>query len=114
MVSVGRDSRSRDDLTRDFATREFITLGGALPPVLRPLAPIADRFLGLRALARVHRAITAGDRDMGADAYLRGCLQWLELDVDLPAGDLDRVPATGPLLVVANHPFLHRRSLHGP
>jgi putative hemolysin len=104
MVPVGRDSRSRDDLTRDSATGDFMTLGGALPPVLRPLAPIADRFLGLRALARVQRAITVADRGMGADAYLRGCLQWLELDVDLPAGDLDRVPATGPLLVVANHP----------
>ncbi len=80
-------------------------------PRVTPSVPTAavracsDRLLGMRDLDAVRRAIRA---EVGADAsldeFLRGCMSWLGLSLDLLSTDLERVPAKGPVMVCCNHP----------
>jgi putative hemolysin len=67
----------------------------------RGLAGIFDRITGLRALQRFYDA--AGP--FSADTFPEQALATLGIDIGaVGAADLNRVPARGPLLVVANHP----------
>lgn len=74
----------------------------------RLLGSAAERLLGLTALRLAKQAV---DRRLGvpttrptAATWLGAARDWLRLDVDLPDGDLARVPTQGPVLVVAEHP----------
>lgn len=74
----------------------------------RLLGSAAGRLLGLSALRDAKRAI---DRRLGmpstrptAAQWLGAARDWLQLDVDLPDGDLARVPTKGATIVVAEHP----------
>ena len=82
-------------------------IGWAPPGRLRRAAfgaarPVLERALGLDALGRhyVHRPPGAT-----GTAFIEWALSRLEVSVSVRAEDLERVPAVGPLLVVANHPF---------
>jgi putative hemolysin len=63
--------------------------------------PAIERLLGLPDL----NALYAGDWRSPADAFPEAALERLRVRLDVAAADLARVPATGPLVVVANHPF---------
>ena len=71
-------------------------------PRSRALREFLDRATGLAALDRAYR-----DRPKGATgaAFLSWALSRFGVDVQIGAADLLRVPKSGPLLVVANHPF---------
>lgn len=60
---------------------------------------------GARALRSVRAAAVAevGERAT-PDEFLRASLRWLGLDIDMVSTDLERVPASGSLLVAANQP----------
>jgi putative hemolysin len=66
------------------------------------LVPLLDRILGLKALAAGYAAIP---EDCTGDRFLTRVLDQLEIRYQLRAGDLERVPRSGPLVVVANHPY---------
>ena len=76
------------------------------PPPLRWLLRAVERATGLARLQRDHAAIdTALGDDAGAAAqWLDAAERWLDLTLDLPDGDLERVPANGAAIVAAEHP----------
>jgi putative hemolysin len=68
--------------------------------LLSPVRPALERLLGLAQLNAVYAALPNG----GA-AFHDRALEALGITNDVSAGDLERVPRSGPLVVVANHPF---------
>jgi putative hemolysin len=80
------------------------------PPVANPLgkrllphvAPAVERFFGLDALNDLYRRCRLGN---DATPFMERVLDELGIACQLGAEDLQRVPRTGPVVVVANHPF---------
>ena len=68
----------------------------------RPLWRAMEWSLGLSRCERLYRFL-AGESD--PDRFLQGLLDRMEVAVQLSDGDLSQVPARGPVVVVANHPF---------
>ncbi|MFT3785506.1 MAG: lysophospholipid acyltransferase family protein [Tepidisphaeraceae bacterium] len=62
---------------------------------------MAERLLGLPALSEVNARSSAGPEG----GYAERVLSALDVRVAVGDADLARVPASGPLIVVANHPF---------
>jgi putative hemolysin len=71
-------------------------------PVLGPLARIAEHTLGLARLDRLHRPLCDAP---DARSFLARGLGAFRVTADTAPGDRARIPAQGPCLVVANHPF---------
>ncbi len=63
--------------------------------------PALERLLGLPDLNELY----AGDWRCPAEAFPEAALDRLRVRLEVEDTDLARVPATGPLVVVANHPF---------
>lgn len=72
----------------------------------RSFTALAERALGLTALQRDADAIAArlGDAHAQAGPWLAEAMRWLALDLDLPANDPERIPATGATILAAEHP----------
>ncbi|MBI4618197.1 MAG: lysophospholipid acyltransferase family protein [Planctomycetes bacterium] len=64
--------------------------------------PLADRVLALDRLGRIHESIASART---GEEYCRAALAALDVRVRVTAADLARIPRSGPVLVVANHPF---------
>lgn len=64
--------------------------------------PLIERALSFPALNAIYRAATA--RDASQD-FCGRALNELGIRVEMSERDLTRVPKSGPLIVVANHPF---------
>lgn len=84
---------------------------GSPPPSLgrsrprRSLSSLLEAWLGLSRLDAIRKRVLAGlPPGAGIDAFLDGCQRELGLRCELPRDELQRVPAAGGLLVVANHP----------
>jgi putative hemolysin len=79
------------------------TLLPNIPNALQKLLiqPI-DWALGLTALETLHRQALCDDSSL---TYSSRILNRLKIRREYPQGDLMRIPAQGPLVVVANHPF---------
>jgi putative hemolysin len=89
--------------------RARVAFGLSAPsaPLLARWASLGlERLLGLAALRRAQAAIerSSGGKPDDLDAWLAAANQWLGLDVDLPAGDRERIPASGGIIVAADHP----------
>ncbi len=71
--------------------------------VVRALVqPSLDRLLRLPALNSRYLSI---EEERRTNDFLNEALASLQVQVDASPGDLARIPAAGPVLVVANHPF---------
>jgi putative hemolysin len=75
-----------------FTTRDL------LPPALRPLCPAFDAICGLSRLQRLYEPAR------GASDFVAAALDRLQIRPEVDEQSLARVPASGPLVVVANHP----------
>ena len=76
--------------------------GGPLRRAMLAMAqPALERLLALPALNDLY----AGPWRTDGDAFSGAALARLRVSLDVAAADLARVPASGPLVVVANHPL---------
>lgn len=84
----------------------FGLVDSQMPAALRWVARAAERLSGLSRLQREHDDIehTLGAAACDPQHWLPAAQDWLQLTVDVPEGDLERVPAQGPAIVAAEHP----------
>ena len=76
-------------------------LSARLGLLRRPLAKVLDRSLGLTGLNAVYHAIPP---DLDPHSFARCTLDGFGVEVRIDDGSLDNIPASGPCIVVANHP----------
>jgi putative hemolysin len=73
-----------------------------VPPVLRWTI---ERALGLTALRRLYRSVNASASvPLRSEPFERRALRALGVELAVSPSDLQRIPASGPVLVTANHP----------
>src|SRR4051812_1418388 len=70
-----------------------------------PAGGLLEKLLGVDRLNAMYARCAGVGAGGGAPAFLRRVLEDLDVRFRLPADDLARIPKTGPLVVVANHPF---------
>jgi putative hemolysin len=68
----------------------------------QPLFRAAEQLLGLRRCQQLYEKISA---EHSADPFARRALNALNVHYQLSDHEQARIPATGPCIVVANHPF---------
>lgn len=85
--------------------RPPFTIGSYLPRSMgflrRPLTWAVDRILGLAELSRRYRRLPPTH---GVHEFVGVALRELGVRTEFDAEDLARIPATGPCIIVANHP----------
>jgi putative hemolysin len=70
--------------------------------VLRVGAPLVERAMGLDLLNQHQTHCPEG---LTPASYLKWVFETVRIHVRVPADDVARIPRTGPLIVVSNHPF---------
>ncbi len=63
--------------------------------------PPLERLLGLKRCRELYAEVA----DRPAELFAEAALQRLGVDMKVAAEELERIPASGPLVVVANHPY---------
>ena len=87
------------------ALRIPVSLAPILPPALRKWAvPVEPALQRLLVPDRVARALQSAPQSGGAE-FARGVLDFLNIRFAVEESDLLRIPAKGPIVAVANHPF---------
>ena len=85
--------------------RHHFTVGAHLPgrlgPLRQPLANVIDRVFGLDGLNGVYAAIP---QHLDPQSFARCTLDLVGVDVRMDNASLNNLPATGPCIVVTNHP----------
>lgn len=94
MTPTGSETRIFSILPQG-ARREKAAL---LSLLVRPL----EHVLGLSECDRIYGDLM---NQIDPHLFMRGVLSELDVHPDLPAKDRERIPAKGPVVVVANHPF---------
>ncbi len=75
----------------------------SLPRVVKaPLLNLTERLLGLDWLAKGYECLDETDT---ADEFAAQSLQYMNVVPRIVDGDLHNIPKSGPVVVVANHPF---------
>jgi putative hemolysin len=81
---------------------DWVPRGRAGRAALAAAKPVLERTFGLTELNRMYATRPAG---MGAPEFAEWTLALLGIDIRVAAADVARIPASGPVVVVANHPF---------
>ena len=76
----------------------------AQPWARRTLIRMVERFSGRARFERIYRDWQQRPRDLGETVFT-SAIRALGVRADVSAPDMARIPAAGPLLVVANHPY---------
>jgi putative hemolysin len=74
----------------------------AFAAVNSPVTDVVERITGLNALSRIYDQLP---RDDGEASFFERAQRALGIACDVTAEELDRIPRSGPVVVVANHPF---------
>jgi putative hemolysin len=74
---------------------------GQMPVVTAVAATVIDRALALSQLEPIYARLAGGEDAIPADRVLEA----LGIETAVPDAELRTIPASGPLVVVANHPF---------
>jgi putative hemolysin len=79
------------------------SFGGALVRGLADLAqPVLSRLLSLGPIETLYRNLPGG---LAPGAFIDAVLEAMGVRIRVAAEEVARIPATGPVMVVANHPF---------
>ncbi len=79
------------------------SVGGAfLRRVVALAEPALGRLLSLDPIEALYRSVPAG---LSGGAFVDAVLSAMDVPVRVAAEELDRIPKTGPVVVVSNHPF---------
>jgi len=70
--------------------------------LLGKIMPFFERLLGLDILAQGHEQLP---HDLSERDFLRAVLEAFKIDYHTPSRALEKIPKTGPVVIVANHPF---------
>jgi putative hemolysin len=73
----------------------------AMPPQLPGIPPMAGKFIPMQQARDLYRRV----RSAPPGFLLETLLSEMKIDLEVPSNDLERIPAKGPLIAVANHPF---------
>jgi putative hemolysin len=73
----------------------------ASPPLLPGLPPLAGNFIPMRQARDLYRRVSSAP----PGRLLETLLSEMKIDLQIPPNNLERIPAKGPLVAVANHPF---------
>ena len=71
-------------------------------PLKRGMVRTIERLSGQPYLQRLYETYRA---DLAHEPFFAAAVKLLNLDVEFSAARLAQIPATGPLVIVANHPF---------
>jgi len=78
---------------------ERVVLDG--PPVFPGLPGFAGKLIPMEEARALYRRVRSDPQGFRLDNLLAA----MKVDLDVQASDLERIPAKGPLVAVANHPF---------
>lgn len=79
---------------------------GVFSTLLRPVTAILARFLGIHSLNRIYREVHSRLEDAEHDpAFFMKTLRVMRTSIEMEADCFGRFPSTGPLIVIANHPY---------
>lgn len=70
--------------------------------LFQALKPSLEKLLALNFLNRKYREVLIGEEE---GPFLEKALKVMNISYDLAENELERIPTSGPLVVVANHPF---------
>ena len=71
------------------------------PPVLPGLPSFAGKFVPIKQARDLYRRVSAAPHGF----RLESLLAEMRIDLEIQPADLERIPAKGPLIAIANHPF---------
>jgi putative hemolysin len=83
----------------DARAEDLGILGGA--PFLAGMPPFASKLLPLKQAHNLYRRA----RNRNCSSILENLLREMDIDLQVESADLQRIPKTGPVVVVSNHPY---------
>ncbi|MCM8543107.1 MAG: hypothetical protein NE328_22760, partial [Lentisphaeraceae bacterium] len=69
---------------------------------LKFVEPVLNRVTGMSKIRKMYETKLQGKRE---GEFIDGVINELNVSFDLQEKELERIPAEGPVIVVANHPF---------
>ncbi len=88
-----------DNVNNLFSVRNF-----PVPNIVKLLSPLIDRALALKQLGDLYRTAHAANYNNPLD-FVKAVHEILNIKYSVIEDSLEKIPKTGPLVVVANHPF---------
>ncbi len=83
--------------------QHFSFIEGDMPWWERTLIQLTEELLGKRKLARIYEQVVA--TQSSGKTFWHRTVEQMQLSIETNGLPLEQVPAQGPLLVVANHPY---------
>lgn len=76
---------------------------GFLGLFLKITSPLIDHILGIHKLNAIYQLVSDGVRDR--DSFLQKLIDVLDVNYSISGIDLKKIPESGPLIIVSNHPY---------
>lgn len=74
--------------------------------LLRPLLPLVEKFLGVSGVNQIYAEVHAQlEHPEDDQAFFMKTLRVMGVHFEIDNADFERIPKTGSLIVIANHPF---------